>query len=431
MSFNILDAVKGYLTPDTISKVSSFLGESEGGVGKALSGIVPTVLSGFVTKANSGSGSAGDIFDIVQKAHSSGTGGNIGNFLSDGGGLLNKGLSLVQGLFGDKLGSLMNSISSFAGIKNSSVGSLFSMAGPMVAGLLGKHAADNNLNASGLSSFLGSQKANILGMLPAGLSGITGLLGLSKIGDTIKQTAGSATHYANDTIGETKKSTNWLVWLLVLALALLALWYFLGKGCNKAETPTTVTPIEDTGTVKPVETVVNAVKGAIDSIGNFIYDIGNETEIKLKDGTVLKVGDNSTEAKLFKMLDDASWSIDTVDKTKNWVVLDRVYFQTGKSVLTEASQAQVKNIAAILKNFPNSSLKLGGYTDNTGDAAINKSISDERAKMVGKELIKLGAASKQVVEAVGYGPEFPVCAANDTPECKAQNRRVDLKVASK
>lgn len=431
MSFNILDAVKGYLTPDTITKVSSFLGESESGVSKALSGIVPTVLSGFVTKATSGSGSAGDIFDIVQKAYSSGTGGNIGNFLSDGGGLLNKGLSLVQALFGDKLGSLLSSISSFAGIKSSSVGSLFSMAGPMVASLLGKHAADNNLNASSLSSFLGSQKSSILGMLPAGLSGITGLLGLSKIGDTIKQTASSATHYANDTIEETKKSTNWLVWLLVLALALLALWYFLGKGCNKAETPTAVTPIEDTTAVKPVETVVNAVKGAIDSIGNFIYDIGNETEIKLKDGTVLKVGDNSTEAKLFKMLDDASWSIDTVDKTKNWIVLDRVYFETGKSVLTAASQAQIKNIAAILKNFPGSSIKLGGYTDNTGDAAINKTISGERAKIVARELVKSGAAAKQVVEAVGYGPEFPVCAANDTPECKAQNRRVDLKVASK
>lgn len=431
MSFNILDAVKGYLTPDTISKVSYFLGESESGVSKALSGIVPTVLSGFVSKANSGNGSAGDIFDIVKNTYSSGNAASLGNFLSDGGGLLNKGLSLVQALFGDKLGSLMSSISSFAGIKTSSAGSLFSLAGPMIANLLGKHAADNNLNASGLSSFLGAQKANILGMLPAGLSGITGLLGLSKIGDTIKQGANDATHYTKETIDDVKKGTNWLVWLLVLALAALALWYFLGKGCNKPETTTTITPTEDTSTVKPVEKVVSTIKGAVDSIGNFVYDIGNETELRLKDGSVLKVGENSTEAKLFKMLYDTSFTIDTVDKSKNWIVLDRVYFETGKSVLTAASMVQVKNIAAILKNFPGGSIKLGGYTDNTGDAAINKAISGERAKIVAKELVKSGAAAKQVEEAVGYGPEFPVCASNDTPECKAQNRRVDLKVATK
>ncbi len=71
------------------------------------------------------------------------------------------------------------------------------------------------------------------------------------------------------------------------------------------------------------------------------------------------------------------------------------------------------------------------YTDNTGDAAVNKKLSGDRAKIVMNELVKLGAKKNQVTEAVGYGPDHPVCAANDTPECKAQNRRVDLKVAGK
>jgi len=121
----------------------------------------------------------------------------------------------------------------------------------------------------------------------------------------------------------------------------------------------------------------------------------------------------------------------TVNKSANWIVLDRVYFETGKSILTAESAAQVSNIATILKNFPAASIKLGGYTDNTGDAEVNKKVSAERAKIVAQELIKAGATANQVVEAEGYGPEFPVCPANDTPECRAQNRRVDLKVATK
>jgi OmpA-OmpF porin, OOP family len=430
MSFNILDAVKGYLTPDLISKASSSLGESESGISKALSGIIPTVLSGFVSKANTSSHDASDILDIVKNAHNSGTASGLGNFFSDSGNLLSKGLSLVQALFGDKVNSLVSSISSFAGIKNSSASSLFSIGAPLIASVLGKHSSDMNMSASSLSSFLHGQKTNILSMLPAGLSGVTSLLGLSKITDAAQNTVKSATKYVDETADTARRGSNWLLWLLLLALLALAIWYFAGKGCNNTEPTATVTT-EDTTTIKPVEKVVSAIKGAIDSIGNFIYDVGNEKELKLADGTILKAGENSTEAKLFTMLSDPSFTIDTVDKSKNWIVLDRVYFETGKTVLTAASQAQVKNIGAILKNFPKASIKLGGYTDNTGDAAINKTVSDARAKAVAKELVKMGAGIKQVEEAVGYGPDFPVCAANDTPECKAQNRRVDLKVASK
>jgi outer membrane protein OmpA-like peptidoglycan-associated protein len=38
---------------------------------------------------------------------------------------------------------------------------------------------------------------------------------------------------------------------------------------------------------------------------------------------------------------------------------------------------------------------------------------------------------KKIDEAVGYGHNHPVCPLNDTPECKARNRRVDLKLATK
>src|SRR5258706_8664863 len=198
MSFNILDAVKGYLTPDLISKTSSFLGESESGVSKALSGIVPAVLSGFVTKANSGSDNAKDILDIVKNAYSTGITNGLENFTSDGGNLLNKGLSLMQALFGDKLNSLTSSIASFAGIKSTSSGSLFSIAGSLLAAVLGMHATDLNMSSTSLSSFLHAQKTNIMSRLPAGLSGITSLLGLSKIGDTINTDVKQASRYADE-----------------------------------------------------------------------------------------------------------------------------------------------------------------------------------------------------------------------------------------
>ncbi|GAB3016651.1 hypothetical protein GCM10027051_21430 [Niabella terrae] len=442
MSINIVDLVKGYVSQDLIAKASSFLGESEGGVSKAVSGIIPSVLGSLTSKVTRSENDAAEILDSAKSSFGSGILNDTGSLFGNAD-ILSKGAGLFKGLLGgDKSNTIIDAISGFAGIKSSSSGSLISLITPLIMGLLGKQSTDNNLSASGLSSLLSSQKNNILSALPAGLGSIGSLLGLGSIGaaaretvDEVKGTASSAASYVEDRAEKAGGGAKWLLPLLLLAALAFLLWWLMGKGCNQSDADQIATDSLETsasidaGAATPVP---DAVTGSLDTTtGNYIYDVGADTEIKLADGTSLTVGANSTEAKLYHMLNDAAFSIDTVDKSANWVVLDRVYFQTGKSILTDQSAAQVKNIAAILKNFPNAAIKLGGYTDNTGDAAINTKLSAERAKIVAGELVKAGAADNQVAEAEGYGPEFPVCPANDSPECMAQNRRVDLKVASK
>ncbi len=46
------------------------------------------------------------------------------------------------------------------------------------------------------------------------------------------------------------------------------------------------------------------------------------------------------------------------------------------------------------------------------------------------ELVKLGVNASNI-KAEGYGPEHPICPANDTPVCQAQNRRVDIRITNK
>ena len=167
----------------------------------------------------------------------------------------------------------------------------------------------------------------------------------------------------------------------------------------------------------------------IDADGNYIYDLGENVSFKLPNGTSLNVGKLSSENKLFTFLSDAAAKVDT-DKSKGWISLDRTYFVSGKSELTEKSKEQVANLAAILKAYPNAKIKLGGYTDNTGALDLNKKISAERATYVKSQLEKAGVAAGRIV-AEGYGPEHPVCTANDTKECQAQNRRVDIRVTNK
>ena len=435
MAFNVIEAAKNLLPNDLISKAANSLGESEGGIQKAVSGAIPAVLAGLLGKFSAGSGGSG-LMDLIKGTSGSGILNNLSGFLNVGGspsGGTGMGNGFVQGvksLFGDRLNSVVNSIAGFAGIKSSSANAVLNMAAPVAFAPVGKYANENNLSAADVGSFLQSQKSSILNAIPSGfnLAGALGLGSLADIGSRVTSPVSSAAGYAGETV---KSGSRWL-WPLIILLAVAALlWFLTRKGCSEASAPTTVDTTTTTVAPAPVPETPKAMGRLDESTGNYIYDIGNEMELKLADGTVLRVGENSTEVKLFNMLSTASFTIDTVDKTRNWVSFDRVYFETGKSVLTAESQNQVKNIALILKNFPAGSIKIGGYTDNTGDAAVNKKLSGDRAKIVMKELAKAGAGAKQVTEAVGYGPDHPVCAANDTPECKAQNRRVDLKVASK
>ncbi len=172
-----------------------------------------------------------------------------------------------------------------------------------------------------------------------------------------------------------------------------------------------------------------ASQGSVDESGNFVYNVGDETEITLEDGTVLKVGSNSTEAKLYNRL-SGDYTVPAEAGKEDWIVMDRVYFGSGGSALAPESEKQVDNVAKILKNFPNSQLKMGGYTDNTGTVEANINVSAKRANAVLQEVVKRGISAERL-KAEGFGPEHPVCPANDTDACKAQNRRVDIRIAAK
>lgn len=167
----------------------------------------------------------------------------------------------------------------------------------------------------------------------------------------------------------------------------------------------------------------------LDAAGNYVYNVGNLLDIELPNGTKLHVGENSTENKLFTMLHDAGFHVNS-DKSQDWITLDRVYFQTGSDALTAESKAQLDNIIAILKAFPEAEVKFGGYTDNTGSQDINQPLSEGRAKSVLNDVVNGGIDTNRM-KAEGYGSEHPICPANDTPVCKAQNRRVDIRITKK
>jgi outer membrane protein OmpA-like peptidoglycan-associated protein len=172
-----------------------------------------------------------------------------------------------------------------------------------------------------------------------------------------------------------------------------------------------------------------ADKNELNASNSLIADNGASVSITLPDGNVLNIAKNSPEFKLFSFLNSPDAAVEP-DETQGWITLDKVTFENEKTKLAPEAENRLNNVAQIMQFFPNSRIKVGGYTDNTGTDAVNKQISTERAKVAAEKIISSGIEANRV-SYEGYASQRPVCPPNDSEDCRAANRRIDIKVMQK
>ncbi len=461
---NILDSIKEYVTPSVITKVAGILGESDSAVAKAISGLIPTLLNQMTTH-----GVSTQTFDVLKEAgNHSGFLSNVTELLKNDENVASSSLinNLLTGVLGNNVSGIISGVSKFSGLSNGSSTALLSMVGGMTTGFLGKKIVNEGLSISAFSSMLNNDSKSFATAIPTGFATSLGLGPV--VESNIKNTATAAAHSAKTIAENTQDSGSSLLrWLMpiILFMLLLAMLAYFFRGCGNGMgkgTHGTSTAKKDTShvdahaghnhaTAEGHEAATDAagiaVKKTTDSLaaiattsatsavvaaklnadGTASYDLGAIITKKLPNGTEIKYAERGSEAELLKFIE--SGTINETDKSKGWINLYDVQFT---KMLTYASSAnnQISNVAAILKAYPAVNIKLGGYTDNTGSLEGNMKISQNRADKVKADLAAAGVAS-QVTKAEGYGPENAMCVANNTPECKAQNRRVSCRVTKK
>ncbi|MBS1510463.1 MAG: OmpA family protein [Bacteroidetes bacterium] len=107
-------------------------------------------------------------------------------------------------------------------------------------------------------------------------------------------------------------------------------------------------------------------------------------------------------------------------------VLEDCNFETGKATLEESSYAVLDELVAYLNRKEDEKIEIGGHTDNVGAAAMNLTLSQDRANTVKAYLITKGIDPSRIT-AKGYGMSKPV-ASNATAEGRAQNRRTEVTI---
>jgi len=106
------------------------------------------------------------------------------------------------------------------------------------------------------------------------------------------------------------------------------------------------------------------------------------------------------------------------------IAMRAVQFDTGRSTLKSESFDVLRQIADIMRRYPDYNLTVNGHTDNTGKASSNQQLSERRAKACWEYLTTQGISSGRM-SFVGYGESRPI-ADNNTLRGRTLNRRVEF-----
>jgi len=244
MAINLVSLVMEFLTPDMIGRIASALGidrnKTLAGVGAAVPGLLAG-LSGVATQP----GGAQKLVDAVRQQ--SGTLGNLASAIGGGGqsSLIEKGSHMLGSLLGGNQTALAGAVGKFAGLGQSSGGSLLGLLGPIVMGTIAQQQGASPLNAGGIANLLASQKNNIAAALPSGFGNLlsgTGLLdslgGAAQTATTAASRAAGAATSAAQVVGSAGQraagaaasaSFNRLYWIIPVAAIAALLIYLLAR----------------------------------------------------------------------------------------------------------------------------------------------------------------------------------------------------------
>ena len=106
------------------------------------------------------------------------------------------------------------------------------------------------------------------------------------------------------------------------------------------------------------------------------------------------------------------------------VTIGDVLFDTDRAQLRSGGERSVEKLAQFLKQYPQRTARVEGFTDSTGSEEHNQLLSGRRADAVRMAKVGLGVGADRI-STHGYGEAFPV-AGNDSAGGRQMNRRVEV-----
>ena len=192
-----------------------------------------------------------------------------------------------------------------------------------------------------------------------------------------------------------------------------------------------------TGEQKISNTAVGATAGALLGTATGLV-IGKTTSASTRKSMLIGAGlgalagggvglylDNQ-ESKLRARLQGTGVSVTRVGDDIILNMPSNVTFDTDQSAIKPQFFETLNSVAIVLQEFNRTLVDVTGHTDSTGTPQHNQRLSEARAGSVAEYLIAQGNNPNRF-QAIGMGQNDPID-SNTTPEGRAQNRRVEIKI---
>lgn len=439
---SLLDGVKGMVTNAVVDKLSDAIGIENGMLKSAMKMFLPAVIGGVIAKGSSKSG-AGGLLDLFKNGgYGDDNLKDLPSVIGDSDkrkGWMETGSDLLGTIFGSNQSGILDMLIDKTGLGKGAGGMLLKFLAPLVINKVAGIANSRNMDAGDLSSYLNDQKSDVMGAVP----GLMGLLGGGASASMGARASASDTGESDDSSGG-----GFLKWLLPLALAALAIWFFTKDGCNKTveETGDDMTEeveetmddadADDTKTVTTTaatDAAGGSVDGGVQYEGYTIndnldivtasgavahsagtYDVDNMSNVLDRSGKVIMPaaalpGDFKTQLKsmfdrirLARMKMMFGNMIAKKEGARTSYGLSDIEFNKENHRISNFSKAEVEGLASSLKENAIGKIEVQVHTADGKDDKENKELSETRAKVIRDMLVTLGVDKKQI-EAVGMG----------------------------
>jgi outer membrane protein OmpA-like peptidoglycan-associated protein len=378
---SVMDKAQGFFGKDTLGRVSSWLHESPAGTKAAVQDALPVSLLGLANQASTDEGSRALLSRFQRGDYPHLEADELDRAVKDPettDRLVQTNRGFTEGMFGGKLGPLVDGMAEHAGVSRSAVSKVLGLATPIVLGMIGKRAIAERLDAGGLRRMLGEQQQVASRRLPSSLSRLLVPAGAGAA-------AGHAVRREADVIriGAEPRRRPFPWWLIGLLAAIAVVIFGWGRKSRHLR------EAQRAG-MSARAPMPEITAGSVSALDAFL-----EGDAPTPQGFILR---------------DLTFSKDSAE-------------------ISPMSRPVLDDVASVLATHGNARVRVEGHTDPSGVPAANRQLSQARAEATKRYLISRGVDGSRI-EAAGYGADRPI-ASNDTATGRAQNRRTELVVLSK